>query len=85
MTVLVTGAGGFLGGHLVDLLLEQGEAVRILARPGEDATRLIQAGVEVCRGDLTNYESLETAVDGIDRVLHCAALCTCQFDYGTWG
>jgi nucleoside-diphosphate-sugar epimerase len=79
MTVLVTGAGGFLGGHLVDLLLEQGEAVRILARPGEDATRLIQAGVEVCRGDLTNYESLETAVDGIDRVLHCAART------GPWG
>jgi nucleoside-diphosphate-sugar epimerase len=79
MTVLVTGAGGFLGGHLVDLLLERGETVRILARPDEDVTRLIQSGVEVCRGDLSNQASLEAAVDGMERVLHCAART------GPWG
>ncbi len=53
MTVLVTGAGGFVGGHLVDLLVERGEPVRILAQSGEDITRLAQAGVEVHRGNLT--------------------------------
>ena len=79
MKVLVTGAGGFVGGHLVDLLLERGEPVRILARPGEDITRLAQAGVEVCRGDLTDRPSLEAAIDGVDRVLHCAART------GPWG
>jgi 2-alkyl-3-oxoalkanoate reductase len=79
MTVLVTGAGGFVGGHLVDLLVERGERVRILVRPGEDVTRLAQAGVEVCRGDLTDRPSLEAAVDGVDRVMHCAART------GPWG
>jgi len=79
MTVLVTGAGGFLGGHLVDLLIERGEHVRILARPDEDVTRLAQAGVEVCRGDLVDRSALEAAVDGVDRVLHCAART------GPWG
>jgi nucleoside-diphosphate-sugar epimerase len=79
MTVLVTGAGGFLGRHLVDLLVERGERVRILARPAEDVTRLAQASVEICRGDLVDRASLEAAVDGVDRVLHCAART------GPWG
>lgn len=79
MTVLVTGAGGFVGSHLVDLLVGRGEPVRILARPGEDVTRLAQADVEVYWGDLADRSSLEAAVDGIDRVLHCAART------GPWG
>jgi 2-alkyl-3-oxoalkanoate reductase len=79
MTILVTGAGGFLGGHLVDLLLERGESVRILARPDEDITRLAQTEVKVYRGDLTDYASLEAAMDGVKRVLHCAART------GPWG
>lgn len=79
MTVLVTGAGGFLGGHLTDLLIERGEAVRILARPDEDVMRLEQAGVEVVRGDLIDRSALEAAVDGVEHVLHCAART------GPWG
>ena len=79
MAVLVTGAGGFVGGHVVDLLVERGEPVRILARPGKDVTRLAQAGVEMHRGDLADRTSLEAALDGVDRVLHCAART------GPWG
>ncbi len=79
MTVLVTGGGGFLGSHVVDLLLEQGESVRILARPVEDVTRLAEAGVDVHRGDMADRASLESAVAGVDRVLHCAART------GSWG
>lgn len=79
MTVLVTGAGGFLGSHLVDLLVECGEPVRILMRSGEDVTQLAQPGVEVHWGDLADRMSLEAAVDGVDRVLHCAART------GAWG
>jgi nucleoside-diphosphate-sugar epimerase len=79
MTVLVTGASGFLGGHLVDLLAARGDRVRILVRPGEDTTRLARTDVEICSGDLVDRSSLEAAVDGIDRVLHCAART------GPWG
>lgn len=79
MRTLVTGAAGLLGGHVADLLHERGEAVRVFARPGEDVSRLEQAGAEVCRGDLGDGAPLETAVNGVDRVLHCAART------GPWG
>ena len=50
MKVLVTGAAGFLGGHLVDMLVERGDEVRALVRPEEEASRLYQIdGVEVVR------------------------------------
>ncbi|GAC1425023.1 MAG: NAD-dependent epimerase/dehydratase family protein [Ktedonobacteraceae bacterium] len=79
MTVLITGAAGFLGGHLVDVLVERDESVRILVRPGEDISRLVKTNVQVCQGDLTDRSSLEAAVDGVERVLHCAART------GPWG
>jgi nucleoside-diphosphate-sugar epimerase len=77
--VLVTGATGFIGSHLLDLLVARGDEVRILVRPGENIKWLAQAGVEVCWGDLSDRTSLEAAVDGVDRVLHCAART------GSWG
>jgi nucleoside-diphosphate-sugar epimerase len=79
MTVLVTGATGFIGGHLVDFLLGRDEPVRILTRPGEDVGPLAQGNVEVCRGDLNDWRSLAPAVRGVHRVLHCAART------GPWG
>jgi len=79
VTVLVTGATGLLGGHLIDLLVERGEQVRALVRPREDATRLVEMGVEVCRGDMGDRPSLERAVGGVEQVLHCAART------GPWG
>ena len=79
MTVLVTGAAGLLGSHVTELALEDGEAVRVLVRPGEEVSWLAQAGAEVCRGDLTDRASLEKAVRNVDRVLHCAAR------MGPWG
>ncbi len=79
MKVLVTGATGFLGSHVAELALERGDTVRTLARPGEDTTRLVKAGVEVCRGDLVDRAVLEEAVNGVELVLHCAART------GPWG
>lgn len=79
MKVLVTGATGFIGSHLLDTLVERGDEVRILARCGEDVKRLAQAGVKVYCGDLTDRPSVEAAVDGVERVLHCAART------GPWG
>lgn len=79
MRVLVTGAAGFLGSHLVEVLLERGESVRALVRPGEVVDFPRCGGVEVCRGDLGDRASLEAAVSGVDRVLHCGART------GPWG
>ncbi|MFL5626193.1 MAG: NAD-dependent epimerase/dehydratase family protein [Ktedonobacteraceae bacterium] len=80
MKVLVTGAAGFLGGHLVDMLVERGDEVRALVRPVEDASRLRNmAGVEVVQGDLTDAESLKHAVCGMQRVYSVAA------KTGPWG
>jgi len=80
MKVLVTGAAGFLGGHLVDLLIERGNEVRAMVLPGEDETRLQHLpGVEVVRGDLTDSASLRYAVQGVRCVYNVAA------KTGPWG
>src|SRR5438067_7252661 len=78
--VLVTGAAGFLGGHLVDMLLEHGGDVRAMVRPVEDAGRLRSLeSVEVVHGDLTDPASLRQAVQGVQRVFNVAA------KTGPWG
>jgi nucleoside-diphosphate-sugar epimerase len=78
--VLVTGAAGFLGGHVVDMLAERGDEVRAMALPTENASRLrALPGVEVVQGDLTDAESLKRAVQGVERVYNVAA------KTGPWG
>lgn len=79
MPALVTGAAGLLGSHLTDLLLERGEAVRVLLRPLEQAHWQANRRVEIVRGDLADRSSLAAAVGGVDCVLHCAART------GPWG
>ena len=66
-TVLVTGGTGHLGTRVVDLLLEAGDDVRVLARtPGDDPR------VRWFRGDLATGEGIAQAVDGVDTVVHAA-------------
>src|SRR3989440_10131946 len=80
MKVLVTGAAGFLGGHLVDMLLERGDDVRAMVRPVEDSGRLRKReGVEIVQGDLTDPASVRHAVEGVKRVYNVAA------KTGPWG
>ncbi len=72
MTVLVTGAGGFIGSHLVRRLLEAGRPVRALVRDAADAEGL--AGAEIIEGDVTRPETLGAAVAGADAVVHLVAI-----------
>ena len=79
MTVLVTGAAGFLGSHVTELLLERGDRPRALIRPGERMAAPAVADVEVHPADIADRAALETALEGVDLVLHCAART------GPWG
>jgi ornithine--oxo-acid transaminase len=71
---LVTGASGFVGGHVVRRLLDEGYQVRCLARATSDTTQLDALPVEVAIADLRNPASLRRAVTGCRYVVHSAAL-----------
>ncbi|TQR84746.1 NAD-dependent epimerase/dehydratase family protein [Mycobacterium hodleri] len=68
---LVTGATGYIGGHLAALLVERGENVRAMARKPEKLRDVPwRDEVEVVRGDLGDPESLVAAFDGVDVVYY---------------
>ena len=74
MPTLVTGATGFLGGHLVPLLLERGDEVRALVRAQSDAADLARLGLEVVHGDIYDQDAVRRAADGCGLVFHLAGL-----------
>jgi nucleoside-diphosphate-sugar epimerase len=74
MAVLVTGATGLLGSHLITELLLRREQIRALVLPSESAEKLTRAGVEVVRGDVTDVSTLAPAVKEIDIVFHLAGM-----------
>jgi dihydroflavonol-4-reductase len=78
MTILVTGATGFVGSAVARKLLTAGETVRVLARAGSNRRNIEGLDVDVCIGDLTQPETLAPAVTGCSAVFHVAA------DYRLW-
>jgi nucleoside-diphosphate-sugar epimerase len=72
MRVLVTGATGFLGGELVELMRERGWHVRAFARATSRTEALEARGVEVVRGSFARIETLADAARGCDAVVHAA-------------
>ena len=73
MKALVTGGTGFIGGYIVEALLDRGYEVRALVRSTSDLTHLRTTTAEIVTGDLSDYESLLPAVEGMDIVFHAAA------------
>jgi 2-alkyl-3-oxoalkanoate reductase len=72
--VLVTGANGFLGRHVVPALLSRGHVVRALVRPSASLDGLgWRTQVEVVREDLCSPVDLASAFDGVDVLVHLAA------------
>ena len=74
MTVLVTGATGFVGGAIVRELRVQGRDVRALVRDPTRAPRLASWKVELATGDVTDPESIARAVAGCQQVVHLVAI-----------
>ena len=73
MNVLVTGATGLVGGHLIDRLIERGDTVTALVRSPERAAPLASRGVQLIAGDLSDTAAIASAVRGQDVVYHSAA------------
>lgn len=73
-SVLVTGANGFVGNQVIKELLSAGYRVRGLVRPTSDTVNLKGVDVELVSGDLTDYESLLASCEGMEAVIHTAAL-----------
>jgi dihydroflavonol-4-reductase len=71
--VLVTGATGFAGSHLVRALNAAGHAVRALVRPGKRGNRLAGTGIELVPGELTSEADVRNAAAGCERIYHLAA------------
>lgn len=79
MRVLVTGATGFVGGHVVEACLKKGWPVSVLTRPGSETGDLEKQGVTVFRGDPEDVSHLRRAVAEAEVVVNCAA------KVGDWG
>ena len=78
MTVLVTGAAGFLGSAVARRLVQAGRRVRAMVRRGSDRRSLEGLDVDMVVGDLTDPASLKRALQGCDGLFHVAA------DYRLW-
>ena len=74
MKVLVTGATGFIGSHLADLLYQKGYSVRCTIRKTSNLQWLKGKPYELIDASLSDKSSLAKAVDGVDYIYHVAGL-----------
>src|SRR5262245_29977447 len=79
MRILITGATGFVGGHLVEACQRRNWQVAALARPSSDTRALEEKGVAVVRCEPTDAAGLRRAVTEIDVLVNCGA------KIGDWG
>jgi NAD dependent epimerase/dehydratase len=87
--ILITGAGGFIGSHLSEELVRQGEEVRAFIRYNsrdergllEDLPKEIQNQIEVVPGDLKDPDGVKKALKGCSKVFHLGALIAIPYSY----
>lgn len=88
--VLVTGAGGFIGSHLVERLLREGALVRALVRYNSSGfwgwlqryqEKVSQENIEVISGDIRDQKFIADAVEGCEIIFHLAALIAIPYSY----
>lgn len=73
MTTIVTGGAGFIGSHLVRALVERGERVRVLERPGARVDHLPTSRIDVVFADIRDADAVVDAMRGAHQVYHLAA------------
>lgn len=74
MKVFLTGATGFIGGHVARLLRRRGEEVRALVRSPQKAGGLERLGCELVQGDLSEEAAIVAGLEGCDAAIHGAAI-----------
>jgi UDP-glucose 4-epimerase len=75
MKILVTGGAGFIGSHLVKALVEAGYSVRVLDNLSTGSLENLRGlSLDFIKGDVRNYDEVEKAVEGMEAVVHLAAL-----------
>jgi uncharacterized protein YbjT (DUF2867 family) len=75
--IFVTGGSGFLGSHIVKQLISEGREVRVLVRNRERAQkegRLAGISLDWVDGDVTKPETLPAGLEGVDQIIHTAAI-----------
>ncbi len=88
-TVLVTGAGGFIGSHLVESLVNQGSRVKALIHYNsmnnwghlENTEIVKQSKIEVIAGDILDFNFIKKIIKDVDVVFHLAALISIPYSY----
>jgi 2-alkyl-3-oxoalkanoate reductase len=79
MHYFITGATGFVGGHIAQACAQQGHQVSAIARPGSDTQLLKSWGVTCHEGDFSDTDLMRRLLTEVDVVVHCAA------KIGDWG
>ncbi|MEO0015563.1 MAG: hypothetical protein RL589_44 [Actinomycetota bacterium] len=87
--ILVTGAGGFIGSHVVDELLANGERVRALVHYNaldsngwlDDIAQRDNPNLEIAHGDITDFDNLERHSKDVTRTVNLAALIPIPYSY----
>jgi nucleoside-diphosphate-sugar epimerase len=70
--ILLTGATGFIGGHLAETLIKLGASIRCLVRPNSSAAALEKLDLEIVRGELNDAPTVQRALNGVGTVFHVA-------------
>lgn len=87
MKILVTGAGGFIGSHLAETCAEQGNQVKAFIHYNSKnswgwlESSPYKSRIEVITGDIRDYDSVHSAMEGVDTVFHLAALIGIPYSY----
>jgi len=79
--ILITGASGFIGGHIVRYFADKGINIYCLVRENSNKNFIKDLPVHFLKGDITNYTGLVKAFENMDFIIHTAAI---SKDWGSW-